>query len=251
MKKITDNDSNRRAWDLASLRSRVEFLYGENQRKLLSPCLESIVVREYYARFHYQEGKKLVYEFLSTREEVKNLARLVFGGSNDEQVEFHRRCMCAEAHVVACLQSIHSAYDIMGHVVYYSLGMNKNPNQLISEHKIGIKNVYNKIYNIVEYHNIVVEIDKYINNDNYKYLSSIVNHSKHRSIINLCFTVDICDGEKDLYKFNFNEFTYNGHIFNPRCAYTFIDEEYGRCSSQIVTIGLKLNDYLCVGKGAV
>ncbi|MBU4526546.1 MAG: hypothetical protein KUA37_02055 [Desulfomicrobium sp.] len=245
MKKSIDNDMSRRTWNLAYLRSRVDFLYGENQLKLLSPCLESVVTREYYARFHYQEGRDLVYEFLSTRGDVKELVGLVFGGVEEDQVEFNRRCRFAEAHVVACLQNIHSAYDIMGHVVYFSLGMNNIPDQKIPEHKIGIKSVYNKIRNIDIYSNIVNEIDKYINNDNYKYLSAIVNNSKHRSIINICFTVDIGDDEKDLYKFNFNEFVYNRENYVPRCAYTFIDEEYNRCSSQIVSIGLKLNDYLC------
>ncbi len=245
MKKSIDNELDRRTWNLESLRSRVGFLYGPNQRKLLSPCLESIVTREYYARFHFQEGRKLVYEFLSTREGVKDLAKLVFGGVKEDQVEFHRRCRCAEAHVLACLQSIHSAYDIMGHVLYYSLGMNNIPDQIIPDHIIGIKSVYNKIRDINIYDSIVSEIYKYINNDNYKYLSAIVNHSKHRSIVNICFTVDICGDEKDLYKFNFNEFVYNGENYVPRCAYTFIDEEYNRCSSQIVSIGLKLNDYLC------
>jgi len=228
-------------WNLKSLRDKVEYLYGEDQRNILSSCLESVVYREYYARFHYQEAKQLVFDFLSTRNDFSSLAPLVFGGTGEDQIEFRKRCVFAEAHVISCLQSIHSLYDIMSHVIYYSLGMNKKSECMIRENMIGIKSVYKKLVFLKMHKKISDEIYSTINNDNFNYLSAIVNHSKHRSIINLCFTVDIGDPEKDLYEFNFNSFVYSGVSYLPRSAFVFIDEEYERCSKQINSIGRSLN----------
>ena len=123
-------------WDLKQLREDVERLFGREQRDLLSPCLNSIVDRQYYARFHFQEGIRLIKEFIEHRDDQVSLTLLVVGANPQEQEEFCVQRKQTEAHVVACMQSMHALSDTLGHVLYFATGGNLDPKRRLDLWKV-------------------------------------------------------------------------------------------------------------------
>ena len=127
-------------WKLDELRSHVERLYGSEQLSLLSPCLDSIVHRTHFAKYHLNEAMHLVTKFVDAHHELGVLANLLLG-TNDPH--FDSAMLNAGAHVVACAASIHATSDTLGHVLYYSLGMNKP--QKLQEWKVDLKLVSKRL----------------------------------------------------------------------------------------------------------
>lgn len=78
----------------------VSCLYGEKQSDLLSPCIYSIVDREFYARFHFKEGTKLLKEFLEDKDDQSALIMLILGKDEEEYNKFYLQRKQAEAHMV-------------------------------------------------------------------------------------------------------------------------------------------------------
>ena len=110
--------------NLEQLREDVVRLYGAKQWGLLSPCLYSIIDRKFYARFHFQEGMRLLKKFLNNKDDQNILIMLILNADREQYEEFYLRCKQAKAHVVACMQSMHALSDTLGHAVYFATGQN-------------------------------------------------------------------------------------------------------------------------------
>lgn len=232
-------------WNLKELKEDVEFLYGRHQRDLLAPCLASIVDREWYARFHLQEAMILLKEFLANRDDEISLIRLTLGSDELEQKEFYLRRRKAEAHLVACMQSMHALSDTLGHVVYFSLGMNLSAHEVLDARKISIHAVHALLKAETTTQYLKGLVNQLIEPTSYQYLSDLVNHSKHRSIVGTSFTVESDQSSGRLYGLEFIAFSYEGkegvRNHDSRWADSFIEVEYARQSALANQIGNTLN----------
>ena len=235
-------------WSLKELRGDVERLHGEEQEKLLFPCLESVVNRKRYARYHFQEFNKLLSEYLANKTDELSLIQLVMGGDEDERGDFDDCRLRAEANIMGCMQSMHSVADILGHVIYYSLNMNNCPSMKLKARYVSIYNVFNKLKGSAQYDDLYKKIAILINNANYQYLADVVNHSKHRSIVGTSFTVDTQDGADRLHGFRFLAFEYQGRIYPERWVDNFLEDEYKRQDSLVIGIGNEINQLVRSGR---
>lgn len=233
------------SWSLKQLRDDVELLFGADQQELLSPCVDSIVDRMYYARFHFQDGMRPLKAFLDGRDDQSSLFSLIVGADGEQSGEFYLRKKHAEAHIVACLQSMHALSDTLGHVLYFSTGQNLNPNTRLQPRAVSIHSVRTGLLKLnpkaIELEQLTGQL---IDNPDYQYVADIVNHSKHRSIIGASFTVGLTDSADPPYGLEFRAFEYNGKKYPKRWVESFLENEYGRQSALIIQIGVALNKWV-------
>lgn len=226
------------SWNLQQLINDVERIYGIEQQELLIPTIHSIVARKSYSDFHIEEAEALLNSYLSDKSEIVNLFNLVIGSHKDEQLHFRSCRIKTEAHIVACLQSMHSTSDILSHSIYYALGMNLDPKLSIKLKDVSIATVHSKINQ--RYPSVGNLINELRTHADYKYLSAIVNHSKHRSVIGTCFTVQ--PQEIRRCGLQFHEFTHNDIFHSARWVDDFLKSEYTRQDFLLIKIGNELND---------
>lgn len=225
-------------WNLEQLREDVRFLFGDEQRECLSPSLNSIVDRQTYARFHYQESKRILDEVLNGRDDRSVLIDLVFGADRNAQHEFAYRRKFAEAHIVAFLQSLHSLSDILAHAIYFALGLN-----LHKATRLPPKRVYlHKVRALLPPGEVSTRLQELIDHEDYRYLADIVNHSKHRSVVQTPYSVDATGCDTQPYGLKFAAFVYDDQAYTARWADPFMESEYNRQSALITRIGELLND---------
>lgn len=226
-------------WNLQKLVNNVKRISGIEQQELLAPTIHSIVARKNYTTFHYNEAEALLNDYLSDKSDIKNLFNLVIGSHKDEQLNFHFCRIKTEAHIVACLQNMHSISDILSHSIYYALGMNLDPELSIKPRDISITKVHSKIK---QKHSSMGDlISELTDHADYKHLSDIVNHSKHRSVIGTCFIVQ--PQETKTYGLQFHEFTTSkGKFHHKRWVDDFLKPEYTRQDFLLKKIGNEQND---------
>lgn len=224
-------------WDLNVLRQAVEKLYGpEHLAKLLS-SLNSIVERQEFSRFHFHESKDALEKILHDKTDQTSLLRLVLSFGSEDREMFKECKFRASAHITSCIQNMHSVSDILSHVIYYSLNIRSAKN----ESAISLKYVHKQIKAIVELDALDKMLESLINHKDYEYLAAVVNHSKHRSIVEPYFNVNLRKQGKDMQEMRFREFVYSGKGYPSRHAYEFFESEFNRESTLIIDIGNEVN----------
>ncbi len=226
------------SWNLEQLREDVRFLFGDEQIDRLSSSLNSIVDRQTYARFHFQESKRILGEVLSERDGKSILIDLILGADRNAQQEFAYRRKFAEAHCLAFLQSLHSVSDILAHAIYFALGLN-----LGKATELPPKRVYlHKVVALLPLGEIKTQLQELIGHKDYRYLADIVNHSKHRSVVLTPYAVDATGCDTQPHGLKFAAFKYENQIYPARWADPFMESEYNRQSALVTRVGELLND---------
>lgn len=225
-------------WDLKALRDDVELLYGRDQRKDISPSLDSILQRGEFAKFHYREADRLMIENIPSEEKHGEIMMMLFGG-DDASDAFEEVRFQAAAHITACVQSMHATADILAHALYFALGMNLTPKTTLEPHRIGLKAVLPLVSN----NHIKRLVSKLRHHDGFRYIEALNNHSKHRSIVQTPYSLSLIDGPVS-HGLKFSEFEYSGKKYEARWVKQALSDEYKRQSRLIVSIGQSLNEAL-------
>ena len=225
-------------WDLAILKDAVRNKYGVEQEEKLSPPLNSVAQRGAFAKFHYFEAKRLLDAATAAHADMGAKIVLMLG-SDTASVAFQQARFHAAAHVTACVQNMHSTADTLAHAVYFALGMNTNPSLCIKPRKINIWSIKDK--NPVEL--IRKLLSELVDHDDFSYLNKLSNYSKHRSVVDIPYSVDVTtiDAPSGL---KFAEFVYGNVKIPGRWALPSLNAEYGRQSALIIEIGQALNSTL-------
>lgn len=225
-------------WNLQQLREDVRLLFGDEQREYLSPSLNSIVDRQTYARFHFQESQRILDDVLEGRDHKSVLCDLMFGADPSAHHEFANRRKHAEAHIVAFLQSLRSLSDILAHAIYFALGLN-----LRTTTRLPPKRVYlHRVLPMLPLDEMSSRLRELIDHEDYRYLADIVNHSKHRSVVQTPYSVNATGCDTPSHGLKFAAFVYDDHAYPARWANPFMEAEYNRQSALITRTGERLND---------
>jgi len=72
---MKDSDPPRPPWDLRQLRQDVQRTFGELQQSALSQCLDTVVERRFFARYHYNEARNMLDAALVGTEKRELVAR--------------------------------------------------------------------------------------------------------------------------------------------------------------------------------
>ncbi|WP_095063996.1 hypothetical protein [Pseudomonas sp. Irchel s3f19] len=226
------------AWNLAELRSLVEAKFGRQQKEVLAPSLNSVLQRGAFAKYHYLEAKRLLDEATAAHTDPSAMMMLVLG-ADDASEAFSEARFQSQAHITACVQSMHATADILAHTVYYALGMNLDPATELKLRNIDMVNVMKK----VTVAPVLQALTSLTDHDGFRYISALNNHSKHRSIVEASYSVDFTEaGMPNGLKFA--GFEHGGQAYDARWVKPTLDPEYARQSSLIIDAGRALNTHL-------
>lgn len=225
-------------WNLQELRNAVERRYGRAHRDTFNQSLNSVVQRKEFAKYHYSEAKRLLAAATADHSAPGELMMLLFGGT-DESIAFNQARFQAAAHITSCVQDIHAIADILAHTVYFALGMNLDASTALKPRQIGMTEVIKKMPSAL----IRQLLTDLTNHDGFRYISALNNHSKHRSIVDTPYTIDLTSVPEPS-GLQFAAFTYDNQHHAERWAMPTLDEEFGRQSALIIGIGQTLNSTL-------
>lgn len=212
-------------------------LCSENKNSYeISQIIESLHDREDYAKYHYQEYKRLSDEKESVYEAFK------LATSFDQDYIKHRRAM--KANIIACMQNMHIIHDLLGFLIFKVLDLKINNNNIY------IRTVINflKSLNSDRHATLLKLLYKLAGEDNnnqpiyFEYLSDIVNHSKHKYTIEPKFNTNFdAKIERAWY---FDNFTHRNKTHEKMDAIFFINTEYSRESNLTIQIENELINIL-------
>jgi hypothetical protein len=242
------------SWNIEETRELVLALHGKSQFDLVCPCLESVVDRQKYARFHHHETRDILERFVSTRLKDTSLLDLkldmVLGVDDEAADEFHILSTKIGAHFTACIQSLHAIADILGHALYYALAINLLPKPLKpantkrSEPLIYAKSVLGQIQDNLELAQVHALFLSLCTGGNFTHLAALVNHSKHRSVVQTSLNEDRMGLASQRYTLKIPRFDHKDTPYPEVSIKDFIEPEYDRCSVLVIEIGNALNAVL-------
>ncbi len=200
-------------WDLEQAVRLVRALYGEVQAELTKRSLDSLADRQFYAEYHYCEHKRLLREKLDSKLGELNVAQILLPmhqAGIDAIVTLEKK---VAAQVSACLQSLHAVGDTLAYATAMAAGLNLPPLSL-AERGISLKSVADRLPGKFEL--VAAELNALRTNSEYVYLSALVNHGKHRSVIEPRIYVDATGAEARPYDLRIRAFTYDGIEYESR-----------------------------------
>ncbi len=108
-------------WNIDETRQQIARLFGRHQLNLARDSLRSIDDRMTYAAIHYQDAVLLINTYVD--ENLKNASLIEVMHRDDESLsaDFNLFIRKVGAHLIACIQSIHTLPDILAHAIYTRL----------------------------------------------------------------------------------------------------------------------------------
>ena len=220
----------------------IEEAFGREQLSLAVPSLKSIPDRLAYARYHYFEVMRLVTQFRERYLAHQPLVAVLFSNDDVERFAFEELMIELGAHTIACVQSLHALADILGHVLYFSLGLNRT--SLFREHEITASAVQKLLVGTPEHACLAIGFKQLTSEGAFDHLCALANHSKHRSIVQPQINEDLTGLREDRHEVRFSSFCYKGATFSEVSIKALLEPEYARCSRIVVHIGEELNRVL-------
>jgi len=228
------------SWDLEETLSLVERLHGRAQVYLLRSCLKSLDDRQFYAGYHYHEYKRLLCESIDAQLGEKHIFELTFPRNEESLARIATLEKKVGAHVVACVQSLHSLVDMFAHAICYAWALNLGERPL-EERNITLNSVMKGISHVPPLLSIYEVFGNIRAHREFSYLSALVNHSKHRSIVEPVLSVSFLEDSGPPYTVKFSGFTYDGKAYDKRNVDEVIEPVYSWLSFQIAACGAPLN----------
>lgn len=229
-------------------RAAVERLFGTDQCRRLEPPLEALRDRQRFARLHYQFASKALTETLPQELPLSDVIERTIPW-HPEQREMLDECLTiVEANVIACAQSMHALLDNLAHVIYFGMGMNLDKNLELGERAICLGRIASRVKTRDGTEVLGQSLDGI--GDDSAYLSALVNHGKHRSLVPMVLHIDPParhQGCTSNYQLEFGAFTYDNMPFPARAAFDFLEQDYLRLATKVVETGGALNQWLLDG----
>jgi hypothetical protein len=226
-------------WNIKETKAILYKLHGKQQLEIIRPCLESVVSRLNYTRYHFQEYKRQLQENINSKLPEKDILEITWAPNQDMHLVFTK----TDANVVATVQSLHCIIDTFANVVCYACGLNFGDTPLTVQ-KITAHSVVDKLKSKPNKKQIGEALNELSSNSDSLYLIALANHSKHRNIIPPVLHVH-CDNKESLpYSMEFPSFTYKGKHYTDRKIEPFLEQIYYRLSKGIVECGIILNTCL-------
>lgn len=216
------------SWNTDELRKLVLAKYGEDIYQKIDLSLDSIDKRQKYAFYHFHTYKTLLKEINLEADVVTSTKNLMIMGKK-EQVTFIE----IQANILASLHNMHSVFDTLGYILKYTFNLDFK-----DESRINISSVKKRLEYFEQYQKLVELLNVLISHDGFKYLNAIVNHSKHRSIIQPKYSIKF---EDEWCGVEFQSFIYNNVNYEIKKVDEFMVTEYNRDSHLIVSIGQMIN----------
>jgi hypothetical protein len=232
----TDVSIQNMRWDLGALRDHVQRLFGDDQRRIVSSCIRSVVDRREFTRHHYNEAMRAIAAKIEGRPDYEIMAAML-GAYDKETGSFEDARFAAYLNIVACVHNMRAVADNLVHLVYFATGMNLDNATRIEERSISWYKVKDKL----PASELVEDLKILHSHDDFRYLVALDNHCKHRGIVDVGFSVSEVEATQGM---RINAFSYEGTNYPQRWVRPLLIAEYQRQETQIMLAGNHLNDYV-------
>ncbi|WP_256774324.1 MULTISPECIES: hypothetical protein [unclassified Stenotrophomonas] len=223
-------------WDLGALRGHVQRLFGSDQRRIVSSCIRSVVDRREFTRHHYNEAMRAIAAKIEGRPNYEVMAAML-GAYDKETGSFEDARFAAYLNIVACVHNMRAVADNLVHLAYFATGMNLDNATRIEERSISLHQVKDKLLAP----ELVEDLKILHSHDDFRYLVALDNLCKHRSIVDVGFSVSEVEATHGM---RINAFSYEGTNYPQRWVRPLLVAEYQRQEIQIMLAGNHLNDYV-------
>lgn len=235
-------------WNLDETRHLVRRLYGRRQVDALRPCLRSIFDRQEYARFHYHGTVDLLNEFVAARLANASLLDVIFSDDDETADAFQVFITQIGAHFVGCVQSLHAIADILSHAIYFALALDRVAKPLAAQ-DVCASTVLARLQSAPDAARVHALFNELCNGGRFDHLAALVNHSKHRSIVQPSISEDWTGAAPQRHTLKVQGFVREtrrtgSKTFPEMGMKEFLQPEFDRCSALVVHIGIALNEVL-------
>ena len=198
-----------------------------------------------FTRFHAEEIRRIYEEFL-TKNKISKIPLithkiLLSAGDPKNNRDFYETIFMIEANIIAYAQAFHSLADILSHIIFYGLGI-ENYNCSFNKESISIKKVKDFINEYLYSDLINIQVDNLINCNEFKYLESFVNTTKHRSLVETKHSIEFTNPEK--YGVKIYPFNYKGTKYQKKWSEDFITKDFEIVLDRLISIGNSINNCL-------
>ncbi len=213
--------------------------FDGHQVDLVKPSLKSVSWKLAQAEFHIKESKKALNDALPNEVDLAGMLKIAgwFGGHDKDK--FQLAGFAAEAHLIAFAQSLHSVTDIAAQVIIYALNLN-NTSKL--SNKSGIRKVIDHFTKMQLYPELLNAINNLLQSQEFLYLEAYVNTTKHRTLIENTFKLNLATTNGQQYGIELSSFSFKGNDFPSKRADDFTGEIYMKVSAAIRNVGSVLNE---------
>lgn len=186
----------------------------------------SLNLRYNRAKFHAEQAHNIWKELLDQS--------FSFG---DEK--FNKAKFSYEAHVEACVYSLHSMADILGQIINIVILKGYFPEDNSSLKRVA---AYMEKTGIAP--NVLTNLKKILNNNDFIYCEAFCNTIKHRKLIKSTFRAQYGGDYRNEEGLVFVEFNYRNVTYPKTWAKDIIDKYRDEIFSLFVEVGLKINDFV-------
>lgn len=238
---LTETVKNR--WHLDETYALVRAAFGSNQEHFVRDSTQSLLDRQAFARYHYQEALRLSKAFEQSYLQNCSLIHIYTLEAQQKRVAFEKYIIKAAAHATAAVQSLHAIPDILAHVTYFACAQNLGERAL-KEKAIALPTVLGTLQHEQKFRALVALLAKVQSGDLWQHLAALSNSSKHRSVIRTALSEDWTGARKNLRELQFLSFERDGKSYAALSLQELLEPEYNRLSRIIISLGQELNTCL-------
>jgi hypothetical protein len=214
-------------WNLEPLREHVRQL-GHDFNDPLSQTIRSVDRSIVLFHYHVYTARDALKGHINKDEPQGSDNFMLLLGASARQEEFARTKVVSEAHIIACLHTTRSLYDIFSHVVNRLL--------LSSQLPVGQCDIY-KVRDALPSGPLRSALDDLIGLQWFKYIQAFINTAKHRQLIVHSVTISM---EENRVGIRLGAFEYKGDRF-PQYWDTEVLTGAFEVKNKIVLCGRALN----------
>lgn len=223
------SNENKISVNLVELRNLAQADMSEERYGAFELIINSLIDRQDYSRYHYKEYRRII----DSKNDIHKQMKLII--SDDNKDYWDKVGIMTNA--LACIQNLHVVHDILAHLIAYALNL-----EFTNERYINLKNVHTRIQDNIDYSSVDKLLFELIENDDFRYLGAIVNHSKHK--YNIKPSITVSPMEEPSVKCSFSEFSFHDIDYPEKDTDNFFKTEFNRELKLILRIENELINIL-------
>lgn len=225
-------------WKTTEFASLVSSRHGADHMENSGVAHESVGWKALMADYHAGETAKL--ELEHSPNSVAAAHNIFLSAANRPEAGPYRIArFAAEAHLIACAQSLHSLGDIMANVVFTASGL---PTDRLNKRDRSLHRIVKVLDEEAGMEQIVQPLHKLHQSPDFHYVRAFVNITKHRSLVDIYSHVSFKPEPRQ--GLMIEAFDYDGEPFEKRWASELYLESRVEIVRAVVATGIAVNRWL-------
>ena len=243
-------------WEIRVLEDAVRLVHGDLYADKIRDPLDSFAWKTDITYFHACESERVIKEALASTNGIKKedpdyiaIVKAILFSASPDRANSHILAaqFMAEAHIIASAQALHSLFDIISSIIYWSFKLDTVPEPL-SVKKLNLYSINKTLRKLPIFTVTANLIDSTISSSEFEYLNAYVNTTKHKSLISsnlsASFKADNRNGML-INGFSYTDLYTSKHTYySCKWSYDFLFKENHSLLLKLISIGNSLNDHL-------